>query len=240
MRTSTVAALVGLAVGGALAPKPVTAAPLTACSPGSLMVCAAFNASTANVAGVWHLYLHVWNLYDGTAANGVSHVISFAGIGSTWNGTATLVSASFGGNPVTGWSTANSINNNVVGAQMDFAGQTDNGITDGLVGCTQPIPPGKYQTCYPNGPELDLDFTTSSQFVLADAVYGWHSQNVDGLTGCSLWADSNGNTTNDTGADCTGVVPEPITITLLATGLAGIGGVGFVRRRRRGHEVPSD
>ena len=28
------------------------------------------------------------------------------------------------------------------------------------------------------------------------------------------------------------VIPEPITMTLLATGLAGMGGVGFLRRKK--------
>jgi hypothetical protein len=33
------------------------------------------------------------------------------------------------------------------------------------------------------------------------------------------------------------VTPEPVTMTLLATGLAGVGGVGFFRRRKKGNQA---
>ena len=225
MRASTAVAVAGLAVGAALVPQRAAQAQISwaGCSPGTLTVCSAFSASTQRQNGVWHLRLHVWNLYGASGyESGLSHVITFAGIGSSWSGTATLLSAKFNGTDIS-WSVNNDPNKNIVGAAVNAGTSTDQGITNGLVGCTQPTPPGEYQTCYPSGPELDLDFTTSSQFVLAGAVYGWHSQAVNS-TSCSLWADSNGNSTNTNLADCTGVVPEPVTMTLLATGLAGMGG----------------
>lgn len=240
MRKIAAIAAMGVGLGVVGLPQGAQASPVSSCTTGALQVCAAFDASTMFVSdgmggGSWHLILKVWNLYDGSAANGVSHVITFAGIGSSWSGTATLASATYNGSAID-WISANQINNNVVGAQLDFAAHTDNGVNQGLIGCNQPVSPGAYATCFPGGPELVLDFVTSSEFTLAGAVEGWHSQSIDG-TSCSLWADTDGNSTaSDLGA-CTGsVVPEPMTMFLVGTGLACVGGVGFLRRRN-GYDV---
>lgn len=39
--------------------------------------------------------------------------------------------------------------------------------------------------------------------------------------------------TGGSNANCFNAVPEPVTMTLMLTGLAGVGGVGLIRRRRR-------
>ena len=77
-------------------------------------------------------------------------------------------------------------------------------------------------------------FTTGD---IAAAGFGIHGQ--AGPNGCStkLFVDANGGV-NDLGAfpnpACgTTTVPEPITMTLLASGLAGMGGVGALKRRRK-------
>ena len=77
-------------------------------------------------------------------------------------------------------------------------------------------------------------FTPAS---IAGAEFGIHAQT--GPNGCStkLFVSPTG-VVNDQGdfpnpACATTVIPEPITMTLLASGLAGIGGVGALRRRRK-------
>lgn len=269
MKKSMVAAVVGVGVALAVAPQVAKASlPATACSSAALQVCAAVSASTYSVVTTvpgttcpthgsphcvptppstitaWHLVLKVWNLYGNA---GLAHVITYVGAGSGgYTGTGTLFGAKFNGNAITTWQTAKSINNNPVGAELDLAGQTKNGINNGLIGCAAVPPPGNYQTCYPNGPYLELDFLTTSQFDLNDpsAVYGWHSQEVNNRD-CSLWVSSDGSQTTPTNgnggpANCGNtVVPEPITMVLLGTGLASMGGVGVIRRRKKDQDVES-
>ena len=61
----------------------------------------------------------------------------------------------------------------------------------------------------------------------------------DACGSSKMWIDPNNDVTGPTGGvyaeGCgpTTVVPEPITMTLLATGLAGMGGVSMVRRRKK-------
>lgn len=227
MRRNIVTVVVGLGVGAAVAPRPASAT----CSTGLLQVCASVGVSVSGSAGNWTIALTAFNLFP---SQGVSYVMTTLGIGSfslgdDWARSTTLV------NPPAGWTQSalkpsNCVDcfvwqNNAVGAQIDVGGETTNGLNGGIG---------------PGG-TLTLSFSSTSALNLADVddwVAGWHAQAVGG-TGCSLWVDTNGTTVGGTSAECTNVVPEPVTLVLLGTGLTSIGGIGLLRRRKRNGDIES-
>ena len=106
-------------------------------------------------------------------------------------------------------------------------GSTTQGHKDGIVGCRDPGPSnaGHVMTCNSYGFMPYVEFTFEDVDPTLDfAQYNFEFHGQQMLNGRS----AKGSGPGEPGE----VVPEPITMVLLGTGLAGIGGVNLRRRRK--------
>ncbi len=240
------ALVAGIGLAAALVPAPAKAnVPETSCSTGALTACAAVRYQVGQVGSQWQVTVWAWNLFGNSGfPTGLSSVITYVGLASNvWSGTFTVASATFNGVAVS-WKKATNFPSNL-GLALDLGAKAQSGINNGLIGCSQTVFSSQLPTCYNDvSKALKIVFNTSSQFVLNNASQGYwevHGQEFNG-SDCSLWWNSNGKSTDSvaTGGCGGSTVPEPITMSLLATGLASMGGVGLIRRRRKNGDVVSD
>jgi hypothetical protein len=202
------------------------------CSMGSFQVCASVRLfSEGN-----QLRMQVWNL-NGTL--GVQHTMTSIGLyhsGSSydWSGRIRDYSVTYGSTNITNYWTNKGASdiNNLAGVKLELKEGTEG--NRGIVGCTDPGGLIKWATCFsgassfPGSPYVQFTFNLSEHFALNSVQLRWHSQQLP--DGSSIKCDTGGAGDYP---DCVPntAVPEPATIVLLGSGLAGL--AGAVRRRRK-------
>jgi hypothetical protein len=206
------------------------------CGGNAFNTCAAVEVTITGTS----VQLRVWNLsgQNGTFASTVFTAIGFENVG-----TAQAVSGSLTmSGPVRGSDTPDAwrVRNNTQvggGVNLDMVSSTPQSINHGIASACAPAGtlPGGQNEFWMNpcsAPAatgwIVMNFTITGTWDLDNTFLLVKGQN--GPNGASTECITGGTSVN---CGPPNVVPEPFTIALLGTGLAGIGGVGALKRRRR-------
>lgn len=213
------------------------------CGGGNFATCAAVQITVVGTdvtVRVWNLSgnsaaTYGTNTYAGTIFNGIGFY-NVSGV-SVVSGSLSTSGPALAGTTPGSWGIAN---NGTVGFGVSFRAITpgvyDNAIASGCASAGQ-LPAGTNLYANPCTSNLgNLNDYVTFQFKITGA---WDPSTSDivlrGVNGpngarTECWT---GPTPAGAAANCTTVTPEPVTMSLLATGLAGMGGAGLIRRRKQ-------
>jgi len=211
---------------------------------GSWQVCASVRLTSVGNT----LTMQVWNL-EGML--GESHTMTSIGLYhsgsffdwqrevSSWNARHYLTATSYN-NITNSWSESRASDiETLAGISLELSEGTQG--NRGIAGCTA-LPGGtKWQTCnsFDDAPFVQFSFTfrndaqgNEQHFGLQNVELRWHSQQTGADREGSLKCDTGGAGDYPSCLPPT-VVPEPATMILLGSGMAGLAGVARRRRRKQ-------
>lgn len=215
---------------------------LNRCTPAAFRACVSLQVlTTLNGSGGTNVVIRVRNLAGSgyMYQNGGGSLVTRIGILAPHIASASgLVMTAVGG--------ATNVNNaqlpwvlrspGGLGGPIELTAGNSGGNDGGIAGCV----PGAsgyqvryFETCGPTS-WVEFSFTTSNAWSANQAEVAWFIADMSNPAG---GAEECGSIATGPNRAFCGVAPEPVTMVLLGSGLAGMGGFGVLRRRKKNGDV---